>query len=132
MESLRAIMDCPEGAEGSENRATSNRRQHGRLKTLDVSSTLGKVLDLSRSGLRIRRSGKTNIKLGDTLTLDVEAAGDVYTLPVEVVRLQKTGFRATDIGLRFRELTEAQQRGLVFLAHMATKSTTPGVNNPHA
>ncbi len=142
---LRAIMINPPPPDGDEAPAPTpgqaaaadqaqgaNRRRHGRLATRDVRSNLGRVLDVSRSGMRVRRNGHPGVDVGATFVLEIQAGGELVVLPVEIVRMQKVGFRGIDVGLRFRELDERQQRSLSFLAQIASSGVTPGVRNPHA
>ncbi len=96
-----------------------NRRRHGRLRTTDMSSDLGDITDLSRSGLCIRHKGKINVTLGEELILEIDASGELVTLPVVVRRLQKAGFNKTDIGMEFTEMDSIHERGLAMLAYMA-------------
>ncbi len=106
----------------------ANRRRHGRLRTHDMTSNFGRVMDLSRSGLRLRVGGRPSAKLGETIELDIEAGGAGIRLPATVVRVQRVGFASTDLGVEFPELSEDQQRGLAFLARLATATpvTRPG------
>ena len=81
-----------------------NQRRAGRLAAEDATTSLGKVLDISANGLRVRRKGAAPLKVGSTFMIDLHAAGRVLRAPVEVVRIQKIGWRTFDYGLKFGEL----------------------------
>lgn len=74
-----------------------DRRAHGRLPQELLQSSLGPVLDLSMSGIRIRASkppkGEVEVEL-----LDIE---EPITLRAEVMWVRRLGFRKYEVGLNF-------------------------------
>ncbi len=83
-----------------------NQRRAGRVRAADTTTSLGQVLDISANGLRVRRKGAAPVKIGSTFMIDLHAAGRILRAPVEVVRIQKIGWRTFDYGLKFGELPD--------------------------
>ena len=99
----------------------NNKRKNGRLAAQDAHTALGEVMDISGSGMRIRRRGAKPVSVGDTFLLDLYVCGRAVRLPVEVVRIQKAGWRSHDYGLRFGELPPEMRAQFGMLARMAAK-----------
>ena len=100
------------------NATAEDLRSHGRLKTQEATCSLGRVVDISASGLKVRRSGKQKVSPGDTLNLDLQVASLTTSFPVRVVWVSKSGFFNTDIGLMFDDLSDQQRSELVTIAKM--------------
>lgn len=105
----------------------SERRRHGRLKTEGTESSLGQVMDISGSGMRIVRKGSLPVKIGESFRIDLkivcEDNGETI-LPVDVTvrRIQKLGRRKFDIGVEFLNLTDENRSRLTRLARIASNS----------
>ncbi|BAM02658.1 PilZ domain-containing protein [Phycisphaera mikurensis] len=108
------------GLEGSAPRQ-QNQRKNGRLAAQDAHTALGEVLDISASGMRIRRRGTKPVEVGSHFLLDLYVCGRAVRLPVEVVRIMKSGWRSYDYGLRFGELPPEMRAQFGMLARMAAK-----------
>lgn len=93
------------------------RRESGRLGVELIESSLGEVLDLSRSGARIRIT-----KPSDPPPLDLEISLSGFGIDITVpatVRWSRTSSgrdRALEIGLEFGDLDDEQRRQIVSLA----------------
>lgn len=62
---------------------------------------MGRVLDLSASGIRIAAQGRCKLKLGEIIRLTLDAPQGSLTLSARVVRIERRGFRAHELGLEF-------------------------------
>ena len=102
-------------------RGNGNQRKNGRLTAQDAHTALGQVLDISASGMRIRRRGARAVRVGDRFLLDLYVCGRAVRLPVEVMRIQKAGWRSHDYGLRFGELPPEMRAQFGQVARMAAK-----------
>ena len=98
-----------------------NQRKNGRIAAQDAHTALGQVLDISASGMRIRRRGRRPVSVGDAFLLDLYVCGRAVRLPVEVMRIQKAGWRTHDYGLRFGELPPEMRAQFGQVARMAAK-----------
>ena len=96
-------------------------RRHGRIVAADTHTSLGHVMDISASGMRVRRRGGVHLSIGDAFDIRIHVADRVCCVPVEVVRKQKIGWLTTDVGLRFK-LTEAQRRDFGQIARLCGRS----------
>ncbi len=98
-----------------------NHRLAGRLAADDAESSLGKVMDISATGLRVRRRGAAPVRVGSVFMMDLHAAGRTLRAPVEVVRIQKVGWRTFDYGLKFGDLPDDVRAEFGRFARMASK-----------
>jgi hypothetical protein len=79
----------------------TRKRQHERFVSDLLVCELGTVLDLSASGVRIAAKGRCKLKRGDLIPLALKAPQGSLTLRARVVRIERRGFRAYELGLEF-------------------------------
>ncbi|MEZ6193225.1 MAG: PilZ domain-containing protein [Phycisphaerales bacterium] len=103
-----------------ETEAASDRRRHGRLRCESTRSCIGDVVDISASGMRVQRSGRPVLEVGDEfrITVHPDAGEPVLTLPSRVVWIERKGFRKHIYGIEFAELSDDQKRRLSELARI--------------
>lgn len=94
--------------------APSNRRRHGRVRCADIRCSLGEVLDLSGSGIRVRSRARP--AQGTPIDLTIHALDGPVTVRCVPRQEARHGPSAWDIGLEFTELTPHVRRALVELA----------------
>ncbi len=97
----------------------SDRRRHGRIQTEAVTCSMGDVVDMSASGVKVRRKGRRAVQLGDSFTITLKYGQFALPVDVRVVRLQKIGFRRYIFGLEFLEVNEHIRAKLAQLACVA-------------
>lgn len=107
-----------EPCEGQE----ENRRRHGRLKTEGTQSSMGEVVDISASGMRVQRKGALPVTEGEKFRVDVQIDKEIMALDVMVRRVRKLGRRKFEFGLEFIHLDETDRSRLVRLARIAATS----------
>ena len=99
-----------------------NNRRHGRVKCQHVACTLGTVIDLSASGLRVRGPGIPRVKAGDCFTMTIQTLDGPMLAPVEVAWARRIGWRKHEIGITFREVGPALCRALTALARASANN----------
>ena len=92
------------------------KREEERFSTDLLTSTLGDVIDLSGSGLRIRRTGGAAVTVGQILKVTIKSDQCEVTLKCRVVRVRRMGLRQCDIGLAFVEIRPGLRNALHSLA----------------
>ena len=92
------------------------KRAEERFSTDLLTSTLGEVIDLSGSGLRIRRTGGATVTVGQILKVTIKSDQCEVTLKCRVVRVQRLGLRQCDIGMAFVEIRPGLRNALHSLA----------------
>ena len=97
-------------------RPLSDRRRFGRFGAERLGCDLGRVMDLSGGGMRVRcsrrLSGGVDVKLW---TVKRQA-----TVQAKIVWARRIGFRKYELGLEFRDLTpETRQDLSTFAAYLA-------------
>lgn len=97
-------------------------RRHGRVLCQDVSCSLGKVLDLSASGMRVMTGEK--LPLDECLTFSIGSADEMFPVCGRVVWTKRSGFFKRETGIRFERLPEATIAALRRLARAASYNET--------
>lgn len=94
----------------------SDRRRFGRFKGNRLGCNLGKVMDLSGGGMRIRCSNR----LSSQMPVKLWTPKREVSLQAKVAWVRRIGFRKYEIGLQFLDLTAEMQQNLsTFAAYLA-------------
>ena len=91
---------APNGADPGEQQP----RRSPRHKGSELGCDLGKVIDLSTTGMRIACTGKPPVATGEQGTVKITAEDGAVKIPFEAVWVRRTGFRKHEIGLKFVKL----------------------------
>ncbi|MEM9418732.1 MAG: PilZ domain-containing protein [Planctomycetota bacterium] len=110
-----SMKDTPEAPE-------HNRRRHGRLKTEGTESSLGSVVDISASGMRIHRKGAIPVQEGEKFRIDVQIDKEIMAIDVIVRRIRKLGRRKFEFGIEFINMSDEDRMRLTRLARIAATS----------
>lgn len=97
-------------------------RKHGRVLCQDVSCSLGKVLDLSASGMRVTTGEK--LPLDECISFSIRAAEEAFQVCGRVVWMKRSGFFKREAGIRFERLPETTIAALRRLARAASYNET--------
>ena len=97
------------------------RRRHGRIRTEAVTCSVGRVVDMSASGIRVERKGRRAVSEGDAFTITLKHGDFAMPVDVRVVRVEKKGFRRYVFGLSFEEVNPQIQAKLTQLARIAAE-----------
>jgi len=106
---IESAIVFPLGQQRAADEDDSNRRFAGRLPLENVNCSLGKILDISAGGMRVRckqppeRLVSVVIRVEDT---NIE-------LDAKIVWMRKVGFRKFDAGLKFLDVSDYQRQMLV-------------------
>ncbi len=87
----------------------ANLRRHGRLLCQQVRCSLGAVLDISFSGMRVRSGSRAPAK-GHSIMITLESMDACAMIPATVVWSHRTGIFRHDMGLEFGELSSDVRR----------------------
>lgn len=102
---------------------SSQRRRHGRVVCQDVTCSLGQILDLSASGMRVRCKGKPP-KVGVTIATTIESFDGLLFVGCSVSWVRHVGFMKNEIGVTFVALTPLMQAALARIARGAPHNDT--------
>lgn len=102
--------------------AAENLRRHGRVKCHDVGCTLGEVIDLSASGVRVRAKGRVSVRSGDAFVMTIQTLDGPMLAPVRVAWVRRTGFRTHEIGITFSQTGPALTSALSNLARASANN----------
>ncbi|MDX2118144.1 MAG: PilZ domain-containing protein [Planctomycetota bacterium] len=89
-----------------------NARKFGRVLMQGVTCSLGEVLDLSASGMRVRTPGKPELPCHHQADITLTCVDGEVVVRVESIWERRTGWSKHEIGVRFLELTD-QQRSMI-------------------
>jgi len=97
-----------------------SRRRHGRVRCEQTRCTLGTVLDLSASGMRVLIKGRPRLHVGEVASMQVEIEGGMLVLRAKVVWLNRVSWFRHVAGLEFVDVQPELHRRLVELASVAS------------
>jgi len=95
------------------------RRRHGRVRCGDTRCTLGEVLDLSASGVRVLVRGRVRLKKDSVTPMLLEMGDNVVPVKARVVWISRAGWFRHTAGLQFVDVTPEQRAKLIQLAQVA-------------
>lgn len=95
------------------------RRGKGRVRCDLLLSTLGEIVDLSASGLRVRTRGSQSLQINDVIYLKLSAPEEELLVKVQVVWTRRTGFRKHEVGMHFLNPSPQLQSKLIQIARVA-------------
>lgn len=101
---------------------STSRRRHGRVRCEQTRCTLGSVLDLSASGMRVLIKGRPRFRAGEVASMQVEIDGGALVLMAKVVWLNKVSWRRHVAGLEFVDVEPELRQRLVELARTASNN----------
>jgi hypothetical protein len=94
-------------------------RRSGRLRVELLSCKLGHVLDMSATGMRVRRRGRQLVSKGDKVQVTLKSLLGQQTVKAEVMWIKKLGFLRYEFGLRFVDITPEESAALIQIAQIS-------------
>lgn len=104
-----------------------DRRRFGRLRTAELQSSLGRVLDLSGGGMRVESRWPMRLKATDRVLISLVSEAGEVDVRVEVSWVKSLGLFRHQAGLEFRELTAKTRALLVYLCQVSAPRGTPAI-----
>lgn len=93
-----------------------NRRRNGRVLLQEVACSLGEVLDLSTSGMRLQTKLKVDLKVGQTFGMVLHALDGPVNVAATVAWIRKVGWGKHQLGVQFFDPDPALRRAISELA----------------
>lgn len=100
---------------------TSNNRRHGRLRCDGMKCSIGVVLDVSASGLRLR-CGRGAPDPGDTVELYLVGSDRCVKFRAKCVWTRRAGLFRREVGLEYLDMTDDMRRSLMVIVREATST----------
>lgn len=107
------------GQSAKEAEVRADLRRHGRVRMTAVTCSLGEVLDISASGIRMLCGGRPDCRVGRRITITVTTENDVFGVVMRPVWIRKVGFFKYELGGCFEDLDESTRMRLIGLARSA-------------
>lgn len=104
--------------------ARKERRQRNRVMCEGLSCTLGKVIGLSGTGMRIRATGWCRIRQGDRISLTLKNSELLLKLNANIAWVKKVGLFQYEAGMAFVDLKPEQMSELSLMAQIAMPKMT--------
>ncbi len=101
-------------------KASNEARQYGRIRCQNVRSSIGEVLDVSGSGLRVRSRVRPPVREGQRFDLSLHVLGRDITVGARSIWVRKRGWRRWEMGVSFQSVGKDARRSLRDLARAAT------------
>ena len=102
----------------------ANVRAHGRMHGDGITCNLGRIENLSASGMRVRVRGRLHVAPLQTIPLTIHGPLGPFTLTGKIVWTQKLGFRRHDVGVQFVEIHGGARQQLNSLARFLMHAPT--------
>lgn len=96
---------------GADGGVPSNHRRHGRVVCQDLACSLGEILDLSASGMRVK-AGRQAPPDGTMMTVVVRTFDGDLTLACKVVWNRRSGVFGRELGITFLNVDRKTQAAL--------------------
>ncbi len=94
-------------------------RRHGRVRTESLTCSLGDVMDISASGLRVRCHGRSTCSVGKRIEITLPGEDGSFRVFARPVWIRKTGIFKHEVGVCFEDLDEDARLQLGALARSA-------------
>jgi len=109
-------------------RADEEARRTGRVRCRNVRSSIGEVVEVSGSGLRIRSRTKPPVREHQQFELSLHVLGRDVTIGSRAIWVRKRGWRRWEMGVQFTRVTDDARRSLKDLvrASMINEAVLPG------
>ncbi len=106
------------------------RRRCGRIHTELLKCNLGSVVDLSASGMKVRRKSIFRPRRRRTRVV-LRTIDGVSTIPARIVRVHKIAPRTWDLGIEFARIDERMRTRITEIARLAGVRTTVNPSMHH-
>lgn len=97
----------------------SNARRHGRLQTRDLTCSLGEVLDISASGMRVVTKSIRSVHAGEQAACSVGSVHGSFSIYVRVAWARRVSLAKWELGIEFVDPTPAASEVLSRIARAA-------------
>jgi hypothetical protein len=101
-------------------------RRHGRVRCQHIECSLGRVLNLSASGLNAACRGRPVYELGEPIVVTIHGLEGPFEVPARVVWIRKIGFRRHEVGVTFLAVSDHARQSLTALGRAAASNETIG------
>lgn len=99
---------------------TREARRHGRVRTREVTCSLGEVVDISASGMRVRCPKRPGCPIGQRIAVTIQSeGGEPFQVFMRPVWIRKIGFFAFELGGCFEDMDEGTRVQLLSLVRAA-------------
>jgi hypothetical protein len=112
--------------------AQKSGRRHGRMRCLDLTCDLGKVVNLSASGICVEAKGRRRPAVGDKVELTLTWFEVSHHVKAVVQRVEAKGFFSYRLGVHFVDLSPSQTAELLDLAQTAAPNSLLGLDHEEA
>lgn len=96
-----------------------NARRHGRVRAQTITCTLGDVVDISASGMKVRCSTKPDLKKGEPVPMTIHGVNGPFTVPTKFAWCRRTSLFKWTAGFEFDGLTSEARTELMEIARIA-------------
>lgn len=96
-----------------------NARKHGRIKSPTITCSLGEVIDVSASGMKVRSGNKPSFKSGEVATVTVHGVNKPFTVKARFAWSRRNSLFKWTLGFQFDELPDEARQELLEIARIA-------------
>lgn len=108
-------------AAGAPTPVSNDRRSAGRLLCQDITSSLGRIIDISAGGFRVAAKRKPWIGVGALYQCTIHSPLGAFTLGTRITRIDRKGMGRFDIGLAIEDATPETRQTLNLIARSLSR-----------
>jgi len=101
-----------------------DKRRPGRVQCIGLNCSLGKVLDLSATGMRLACRARRALRVGETVQVALTYGESRLVTEARVAWVVRAGFRKRQMGMEFVDLTDTETAKLRDIARMSMANFT--------
>lgn len=103
-----------------------NRRRAGRVFTHHVECSLGTVLDLSATGLRVRTGMRPGVVVGEVFWMTIGGYSGKFQVKCQCAWVKKAGWFSHEVGIHFLEVDPESRAHLTEIGRSANTNADVG------
>ena len=106
----------PDNKRSSQPTVTDDRRREERHATNLLSCQIGKVVDVSFSGMKLQGQGKPPVKVGQVVVTKLDAGSQRISVQAQILWIRRRGFKSYTLGVRFLNMKRGLKMAVESLA----------------
>ncbi len=99
----------------------ANARRHGRVRLHLIESSLGTIVDLSASGMKILARSKPPVQKGATVPLRIEGVNGPFVVMSKIVWVRRVGIFKHEVGVTFEDVNGQVRKSLSEIAATSSR-----------
>ncbi len=96
-----------------------NARKHGRVRSQTITCSLGEVIDISASGMKVRMANKPAFKPQEEVSVTVNGVNNPFEIKAKFAWSRRNSLFKWTVGFQFGTLSDEVRKELLEIARIA-------------